>query len=492
MNKKLEFEKYEPTWESLNRHNPVGDAPEWFKDAKFGIYFHWGPYSVPAFGSEWYAKLMYEKETGNYAHHIAKYGDPHTDWGYEKFILGGYDKQGNWVQFAPKLKSEGGNFDPDEWAAIFKASGAKFAGPAAEHSDGWSNWDSKCNLWNSVRLGPKLDLVRLITDAIEKQGLKTVISMHHQYSVTGEYFTDVPAHTDPERQQLFYQNSWEDKMALYLEKIKEVVDAYKPDILWQDSGVWNIDEDVRLEFLSYYYNRALEWGKEVIATTKGGLTNDCSVQDFERGGPTDLLANYYITDDSISPYTWCYTENCKLYNTYELIHSLMDHISKNGNFLLNVCPMADGTFPEDQKALLYRMGEWLEKNGEAVYSTRAWTVYGEGPTQMGSDHFSDMIAGNADDIRFTRTKDNKTLYATVLGWPESGVTNIKSLSANKVDLTGLESVCLIGVAKGDYIKLDYTQSADALTIKLPESAPVDEEAYVIKLCFNGEIPDPTK
>lgn len=483
------MQRYEPAWESVNRHNPGGDAPEWFKDAKFGIYFHWGPYSVPAFGSEWYAKWMYEAGTEHHAHHVETYGDPYPDWGYERFILGGYDRQGQWVQFAPRLKSEGGSFDPDEWAQIIRDSGARFAGPAAEHSDGWSNWPSRCNEWNAGAMGPKLDLVGLLTDAIRRQGLKTMVSMHHQYSVMGEYFSDVPPQRTESLRRLFYQNSWEDKMHLYLEKLKEVIDGYQPDLIWQDSGVWNIDEEKRLEFLAYYYNRALAWGKEVVATTKGGMTNDCAVQDYERGGPTGLLPNYFLTDDSISPYTWCYTKNCKLYTTRELIHSLLDRISKNGNLLLNVLPMADGTFPEEQKALLLRMGDWLRRNSEAVYGTRAWCIYGEGPTQMGSDHFSDMIPGTAQDIRFTRSKDSRTLYAAVLGWPESGKVAIACLGAAQASLSGLEQVCLIGC--GEEIPLCWQQQADALMVTLPERAPLEQEAYVLRLTFRGEIPVPS-
>lgn len=482
---------YEATWDSVNQHNTGGTAPEWFMDAKFGIYMHWGPYCVPAFGSEWYAKYMYETDTGNYRYHTANYGDPFTDWGYEKFMTGAYDKNGNWVQFAPKLKSEGGSFDPDEWAQLFKDAGAKFAGMTAEHADGWSNWDSEVNEWNAVDMGPKLDLVGLVLDAIEEQGLKTVLTMHHQYSVNGGYFTDVPQHEDESLKKLFYQNSYGDKMNLFLDKLIEIIDGYQPDIIWQDSGLWNIEEDKRLEFLAYYYNKEKEWGKEVVATAKGGLTTDCSVQDYERGGPMDILPNYYLTDDSISPYTWSYTNGITIYSSTEIIHSLMDRVSKNGNLLLNVCPTAEGVITDNQKKVLLEIGDWLERNGEAVYSTRAWTVYGEGPTQMGSEHFSNMVKGTADDIRFTRSKDNKTLYVTVLGWPEDGNIAIESLGSSKASLRKLESVELFGATAGEYIPLSYSQTADSLMIVLPDEKPIDQQAYCLKLSFNGEIPDPT-
>lgn len=468
--------RYEPTWESLNRHNPGGTAPEWFLDAKFGVYFHWGPYSVPAYGSEWYAKWMYEKDTDHYRHHQETYGDPHDGWGYEKFILGGYDRAGNFVQFAPKLTAQGGKFDPEEWARIIADSGAQFAGPAAEHSDGWSNWPSRCNGWNAGRLGPKMDLVGLILAAVRRAGLRTMVSMHHQYSVNGDYFTDVPPQTDPALRQLFYQNDWDDKMRLYLEKLREVIDGYQPDLIWQDSGLWNVDEDVRLRFLAYYYNRAQEWGREVVATAKGGLSTDCAVQDYERGGPTGMLPNYFVTDDSISPHTWCHTKGAVLYGSREIVHSLIDRVSKNGCLLLNILPTAEGEIPADQQAILHRVGDWLRRNGEAVYATRPWRVFGEGPTRMGSDHFSDMVTGTAQDVRYTRSKAGDALYATVLGWPAGGFT-LRSVTAapSSAELLGFGPV-------------PFVLGEDGLIVTLPADAPIDQEAHVLRLTYPGGLP----
>ena len=181
---------FQPAFESLEKVNPV---PEWFKDAKFGIYFHWGVYSVPAFANEWYPRNMYIKGSGENQHHIEVYGDP-TMWPYNNFITGAKDKKGNFVQFAPKLKSEGGNFDPDEWAQLFADAGAKFCGPVAEHHDGFSMWASKVNPWNAKDIGPKLDLVGLLTDAIRKRNMKVFLSMHHAFNITG-YFSAVFAHS---------------------------------------------------------------------------------------------------------------------------------------------------------------------------------------------------------------------------------------------------------------------------------------------------------
>ncbi|MGW5741956.1 alpha-L-fucosidase, partial [Amycolatopsis sp. NPDC003861] len=174
---------YEPAWPSVDRHPP---APEWFQDAKFGIYWHWGAFTTPEYGSEWYGRNMYIPDSGENKHHKATYGDPAV-WGYDRFIDGGTDTAGNHVQFAPKPVSRGGQFDPEEWARVVKASGAKFAGPVAEHHDGFSMWDSKVNEWNSVARGPRLNLLKLFSDAIRGQGLKLLVAMHHAFNYNGFY-----------------------------------------------------------------------------------------------------------------------------------------------------------------------------------------------------------------------------------------------------------------------------------------------------------------
>jgi alpha-L-fucosidase len=184
----------------VEKVNPV---PDWFKDAKFGIYFHWGVYSVPAFGNEWYPRTIYFGGSTENKHHIETYGNIEK-WPYNNFITGGYDKKGNLVQFAPELKSESGKFDPDEWAQLFTDAGAKFAGPVAEHHDGFSMWGSKVNPWNAKDTGPKLDLVQLLTDAVRKKNIKVILSMHHAYNITG-FYEAVSPQDDPKLKMLFGQ-----------------------------------------------------------------------------------------------------------------------------------------------------------------------------------------------------------------------------------------------------------------------------------------------
>jgi len=353
-------QNFQPTFESLEKSNPV---PEWFKDAKFGIYFHWGVYTVPAFGNEWYPRSMYIKGSPENKHHTEVYGDP-SEWPYNNFLTGAKDKQGNFVQFAPKLKSEGGKFDPDEWAQLFADAGARFAGPVAEHHDGVSMWASKVNPWNAKDMGPKLDLVGLLTDAIRKKNMKVILSMHHAYNITG-YYEYVPLTNDPNLQKLFGQQGKEKNEAYWLAKHKEIIDNYKPDIIYQDFNLHKISEPILLGFLSYYYNRAAEWNKEVVATFKDGLNTKCAVLDYERGGPPDITDNYWLTDDAISSSSWCYTEGIGYYSKKQILHAFIDRISKNGNMLLNISPKADGTIPQEQKDVLLAMGSWLKKFGEA-------------------------------------------------------------------------------------------------------------------------------
>jgi alpha-L-fucosidase len=476
---------FQPNFASLEKANPV---PEWFKDAKFGIYFHWGVYTVPAFANEWYPRDMYVKGSPENKHHTEIYGDV-SQWPYNNFITGAKDKRGNFVQFAPKLKSESGKFDPEEWAQLFADAGARFAGPVAEHHDGISMWASKVNPWNVKDLGPKLDLVGLLTDAIRKKNMKIILSMHHAYNITG-YYDPVPKTNDPKLQMLFGQQGKEKNEAFWLAKHKEIIDNYKPDIVYQDFNLHVISQSVLLEFLSYYYNKAAEWNKEVVATFKDGLNTKCAVLDYERGGPPDITDNYWLTDDAISSSSWGYTEGIGYYSKKQILHAFLDRISKNGNMLLNISPKSDGTIPQEQKDVLLSIGEWLKKYGEAVYATRAWEKYGEGPTKMGAAYgvMTAPAAGTARDVRYTRSKDNTTLYAILLGW-EKDQKDIKlmTLASGRIDIKNLKSVELINGEAGKYLPLTFKQDAEGLIVSLPERS-FEELAYVLKFRFDGKIP----
>ncbi len=477
-------QSYTASWSSVDQH-PA--APTWFQDAKFGIYYHWGAFSVPAFGNEWYPRNMYNSGSAENQHHIATYGDPSV-WGYQNFINGAYNKAGQWTQFAPKLVSQGGNWDPNAWAALFKAAGARFAGPVAEHHDGFSMWNSASNPWNSVAKGPKLDLLAQHAQAIRGQGLKFMASLHHAYHYLG-YYQYVPNQSDPNLRILFGQQGTTTETQLWYNKLREVINGYQPDLIWQDFDLNNVTESYRLQFLADYYNAAVSWNKDVVATYKDGFDNKGEIFDYERGGAGGIVTPYWLTDDCVSPSTWCYVNGISLYDVKTMLHSLIDHVSKGGNLLLNIAPMADGTIPSAQQSLLLGMGDWLGRFGEAIYATRIWSSYGEGPTAMGGGSFAGPKAGVAQDVRFTRSQDNTVLYATTLGW-QGGTTNITTLGSNQISLSNLASVQLINNAAGQYTNLtNYYQDGGGLHITMPSSTPpFNAVAYVFKLTFNGPIP----
>ncbi len=477
---------YDPTWTSVDQHPP---APEWFQDAKFGIYAHWGPYSTPAYDSEWYPRNMYIAGSAANRHHIATYGDP-SAWPYHNFILGARDLAGDFVQFAPRLRSAGGEFDPDEWAQIFADAGARIVGQVAEHCDGFSMWDSQVNEWNSARLGPRLNFLRLFGAAYRAKGLRFMATLHHGYHIS-PYFDHVPPQPDPSLRKLYAQLGSDAEAQLWLDKIKEVVDQGQPDAIYHDVGLTNVDESRRLQAAAYYYNAADAWGRDVVLTYKDGYNDLGELFDYERGGPAGLRAPYWQTDDSIASNTWCFTVGISLYSAAAMLHSLIDRISKGGNVMLNVCPTADGTIPQDQRAILGTIGDHFRRAGESLYTTRAWDVFGEGPTQMGGGSFTEPRAGTPDDIRYTRNKAGDVLYATVLGWPGAGRVTLATLGSDRLSVSTLSRVELLGATPGTAIELpDRTQDRAGLRIALP-AQPYPGLAYVLRLTFSGPIPTPS-
>lgn len=493
---------YEATWESTDQH-PA--SPEWFQDAKFGVYWHWGAFTTPQFSSEWYGRDMY-LQSSVWTEHTKRYGAP-EEWGYENFILGAPDLEGRHVQFKPVLTSDGGDFDPSAWIRTVKLSGARFAGPVAEHHDGFSMWDSEVNEWNSVDRGPQLDLLKIFADLVRDNDMKLLVAMHHAFNTNG-FFSGAPAHTDVSLQKLFGQLPKDVSDQLWFDKQREVIDHVQPDIIWNDfslnspgwcqgaSDICAIDEGQRLKYLAYYFNAGLEWGKEVVTTFKhfdDGFRTTSAVADWERGGPADLTSPYWLTDDAISASSWSYTDGIRYYSSTQMIHSLLDRVSKNGNMLLNISPTAAGILPAEQEQVLLDIGTYLGRYGESVYETRAWSVYGEGPNKAGGGSFTAPLLGNSSDVRFTKSKAGDVLYATVLGWPSDGAVSVESLGSNaSVDLSGLEAIQLFGDTAGEFVDVpDWEQTAEALEISLP-SQPAESVAYVLKLSFSDNIPVPQR
>lgn len=467
---------FEPTWESLQQY----ECPDWFRDAKFGIYTHWGVYSVPECPSDWYGHNMYYKSHPNYKFHTETYGDV-KEFGYKDLVP---------LFTAPK-------FDADEWAELFAESGARFAGPCGEHADGFAMWDSKVNPWNAADMGPKRDIVAELGKAVRKRGLKYVVSLHHSWLwgwfPTWDETTDC---ADPENASLYGEKlpstAWQTQEGhnyyhvypmpsdafeqVWLEKVKEVVDGYSPDLLWFDNRVQILSEGIRKEMMAYAYNQAAKNEQEFVLTFKRpDFPLGTGTVDLERNRMPKIYPDPWLTDNSISQKLWIWTTELECYPANNLIDDLVDIVSKNGCLLLNLAPHPNGTIPEDQKDRLRAMGKWLELNGEAIYESRPWLIYGEGPTETKVGHLADMQFdgfGN-EDIRFT-TRDEQ-LYAIALGWPDDGTLEIGSLSDTRYN-TEIKSVEMIG-HKG---KLKFEKTQDAFVIHFPEDKPC-EHAFVLKL-----------
>jgi alpha-L-fucosidase len=226
-----------------------------------------------------------------------------------------------------------------------------------------------------------------------------------------------------------------------------------------------------------------------VASYYDGLNGNGQLAQYERSCPDGVTPLYWMSEDAISGSTWSYVEGMKYRSSVSILHNLIDRVSKNGNFLLNISPMADGTIPQEQKTILLEVGDWLRKYGESIYSTRAWEVYGEGPTNiMGRKKGTAFRAGTAQDIRFTRNKENSVLYAIILGWPGDGATvKIAMLNSKKFDATGLTKVTLLGETADSSIALSYAQDADGLNVTLPATKPHNAMAYVVKFSFSQAI-----
>jgi alpha-L-fucosidase len=456
-------DQYEQTWESLSKH-PI---PEWFQDAKFGIYAHLGVYCVPAYNSEWYPRNMYERSDNPnsvFQYHIRTHGDQ-SEFGYKDFI--------------PMFKLE--KFDPAEWAELYAQAGAKFAGPVAEHHDGFSMWASKVNRWNAAAMGPERDVVGELVNEIRKRDMKVVTSFHHAHNFQG-YYPNVPGTdlSDPEYADLYGKLGREASRERWLAKLKEVIDAYQPDQIWFDFGLQRIPDSYKQEFAAYYYNKEADWGKPVIITRKGDhLPEGVGVLDIERGRMSGMGQTLWQTDDSTAHNSWSWVQGLRVKPPQEVLHVLIDIVSKNGVLMLNVCPSADGTISDDQKKILLEMGQWLKVNGEAIYATRPWELYGEGPTRMGGGGgFARTVQYGSEDIRFTRSKDGKTLYAITLGWP-TGPFAIRSVSVkNAPDNAKVEML-------GHGQSLPFTVNDDKSLTLTPPALTVEQlpcqYAYAFKL-----------
>lgn len=471
----------QPSWQSLKENYRV---PAWFRGAKFGIFIHFGIFSVPAHGNEWYEKFMYAGGDDSVMK-VLSGNDPDPSlngrpgstraWHTEHF--GPPDRFG-YKDFISMFKAE--HFDADAWAVLFKKAGARYVMPGAQHHENFAMWDSKVTPFNSMRMGPKRDIIGELAAAVRKQGMKLGVANH---GIENIQFINPPlelAEKMKAEKADLYDPQWADfynyadrsnaAMKRFLvnwyERNVELIDKYQPDLIYFDNGVdQRYVDPLKLEIAAYYYNRAKSWGKEVSFTTKKAafapsgtnLKTIGSIIDFEGGPPDGIRDGSWVVDRPIGTTSWGYVEGLKANSPETVIGWLVDTVSKGGTLLLNVSPKADGTIPQDQQETLLAVGKWLETNGEAIYNSHAWIKFEE----KGTDH-----------IYFTVNGSN--VYAIVTG--KAGGLTVEISSLPKGGPAGsVRSVALLGGGP-----LRFTQTSAGLTVTLPDST-ASNGAFVFKI-----------
>ncbi|MFC2113025.1 alpha-L-fucosidase [Bacteroidota bacterium] len=492
-------QRYQPEWISLQNYQ----APEWYEDAKLGFWPIWGIYSVPAFmgdhAAEWYGRWMYCQENqssrdnqglATHLHHIETYGDP-SEFGYKDFI--------------PMFKAE--NFNADEWAGLAEQLGAKYFCTLGIFHDGFSMGSSCLTRWSATEMGPERDVVGELAKAARDRGLKYGVSNHLAWNYTFYQWNHINGYdaADPGTGELYgypivqpgadtmrmgateSRESWESRsrgsvrpsqrdLDRWLARTKEMADLYRPDLYYFDWGMNPpVFESRRKEFAAHYYNRAIEWGKgefgnpNVVLNYKNRSTfrPGSAVLDFERGSNDEIADMVWQTDDCVyDGHNWGYAEGIPIKPVNRIIDEFVEIVSKRGVLMLAFAPKADGSFPEDQKQFIREMGAWMDACGEAIYSTRPWIKAVENCAVEGSE---------AIRACFTRSKDNKTLYATLLEWPETPIL-IKSINSTTVPRKSIKSISMIGSSE----KTKWTMTDGGLKI-IPPVKPSYGYAYPVKI-----------
>ena len=460
---------FKDTWESIRDQH---GTPAWFNPAKFGIFIHWGLYSIPAHGNEWYIRHMYTSEV---AWHTEHYGPP-DKFGYKDFI----------PLFTVK------KYDPAAWAQLFKAAGAKYVVPVAEHHDGFAMWNSDITPWSAGKMGPKRDLTGELAAAVRKEGLIFGLSTHrmehHDFAYpkaglandqtdpryAGFYGPPIAGDMNDGGASAAFQEDW-------LARVQELVDKYEPQMIYFDNGVNPRSYDpVKLRAAAYYFNAAAKWGKEVTLATKDWAYLAGSVQDLEKAqrAPRWMYPYAWQCDDALGS-TWGYTDGMTYRTAGSLVTELIEMASMGGNLLLNISPMGDGSIPEAQQKILLAVGEWLKANGEGIYGSRAWLVMGEGPgipKECPPDWKGGSTADTTTAIKGGRPKVSLTeanfrftagadaLYAFGYKYP-AGEATIRSLGTGAAKV---EKVTLLGPAA---VPVTFRQTAEGLVVTLPAGPP---------------------
>lgn len=477
---------FEPNWESLAK----SEIPEWLKDAKFGVYTHWGIYSVIAKGGAGAPlKSIYKKGLGKlttYEHYRKHFGKA-EDLGY--------------VDIIQMFTAE--KFDAEEWVEIMADAGARFGGICVVHHDGFLLWDSEVNRWNSMNKGPKRDIFGEITKAVRARGdMKLAATFHHGRTygfATGnkldEWTEEEKAKFDlfdPQYKDFYWHDghsSREEFSEEWRAKVVEIVDKYQPDFLWFDGLNTSIKNDTPpesyiQEAIAHFLNESAKKGWDVVVANKhAGKFNfpeEFGLLSYENGRqmPEDI-GSWFLIDRAIG-YPWAWEEGKKYRDGADYhIKSLIDLVSRGGIFLLSLTPKGDGSIPEREKEIMAGIGDWLKINGEAIYGTRPWIIYGEGPNmnlttmkksargepKMGWDYRKKFTQ---EDIRFTQSKDGKVLYAITLACPVNEKTLIKSLQKGSEYYRGdIKRISMLGSSA----VLKWSRTDIGLEISLPPDRP---------------------
>ena len=482
IDKVIESGKYKDDWSSLSNHK----TPEWYRNGKLGIFIHWGIYSVPAFGSEWYSRAMYDKNNREFEHHIKTYGTQ-DKFGYKDFI--------------PMFRAE--NFDPDAWAKLFKESGAKYVMPVCEHHDGFAMYDTQFNRWNAKNMGPKRDVAGEIKAACEKNDLVFCASSHragHYFfmnmgrtfdsDVNDEKYSDFygPAVYCPEfdsdkicstTEDTYTTGASKEWLEDWLVRTCELIDNYQRAVLYFDWSIHNHSFKPYLKKLcAYYYNRAEEWGKEVTINYKHeAFPPTVATFDVERGALTDISPVPWQTDTAIGKYSWGYRKDNEYKSSRQIITDLIDIVSKNGMLLLNIGPKPDGTITDEETTVLKELGAWLKENGEGIYETTFWKTFGEGEINSEEGFFKDGDEKQYTEKDFRFTYKNGFIYAFQMR-PNGNDAVIKTLKKHSRHDYIINNIKLLSTGE----KLEYERNEDGLLIKLLGKISGD-----LPVCFKIEL-----
>lgn len=470
--------KFEENWESLSNYK----IPQWMKDAKFGIFIHWGPNSVPEMHTDWYSRWMYLDE-GQVDHVTGeKQNDiPHPASVFHKENFGD-PKEFGFKDLIPMWTME--SFDAKAWVDLFKEAGAQYVVPVAEHHDGFALYESSITPYNAVAMGPKRDVLKDLTNEIKKQGLICGVSSHlafnwNFYTQKNRFDTGDPQYADlyAPQHEPYSPASSEWLANTWWPRTKEIIDKYQPDILWFDFYLDRPEfAPYHKKLASYYYNSGLERNKTVVLQTKNlryeSYKPGTHMLDLERSKMDSLRTEYWQTDTSIGKNSWYYAENWIPKEAGNLIADLVDIVSKNGCLLLNIGPRKDGIISDGQKETLLEIGQWLKVNGEAIYDSRYYEIFGEGPTKTETGHLSEEKnkGFTEEDIRFTTNNGN--LYATVLVSPKQDI-KIRHLTNSKINIENIELLGYEG-------EINFKQNKEGTIISLPAKTNL-KYAWVFKL-----------